>query len=249
VLFLTAVIPSFLAFFSASTISAPTPFTLTRPLTSPELIRAKLTAMLWSAMATWVVVLIMVPVALILAGRWPIVSDFWSRTSTFVGPSRAVAMPVLILAALIASTWRQLVQSLCIGLSGRPRLIRATVLAGLFFLMILFPAIAWFREQTALQHALFDALPLILALVISVKLAAAAWIAIRLYDRHVLSDRALIGGALSWMLAVMAVYAVLTWLAASPAIPRYLLGAAAILAVPLVRISAAPLALAWSRQQ
>jgi hypothetical protein len=249
VLLLVIVTPSFLAFFSASTVSAPTPFTATKPLTTPALIRAKLIAMLWSAVATWGVVLIMVPVALVLSGRWSIVSDFLVRVTRFVGEPRAIVIPILIVTALIASTWRQLVQSLCIGLSGRPRLIRATILAGLLFLMVLFPAIAWLREQRQLQNTIFDGLPWILAVVITVKLIAGAWIAIQLYDRHVFTDRALIGGALVWMVSVIAVYGLLTWLESSPAFPSYFLGAIAILAVPLVRISAAPLALAWSRHQ
>src|SRR5439155_748233 len=42
---------------------------------------------------------------------------------------------------------------------------------------------------------------------------------------------------------------VLAWFAASPPVPRYFLGAIAILSVPLARVSAAPLALAWSRHR
>jgi hypothetical protein len=41
----------------------------------------------------------------------------------------------------------------------------------------------------------------------------------------------------------------LEWLAAAPIFPFYFLAGIAILAVPLARVSAAPLALAWSRHR
>ena len=77
----------------------------------------------------------------------------------------------------------------------------------------------------------------------------ASWIAVRLYDNRLLSDRALVTGAACWLVTVLALYGVLEWFAASPLFPRYFLGAIAILQVPLARVSAAPLALAWSRHR
>ena len=47
----------------------------------------------------------------------------------------------------------------------------------------------------------------------------------------------------------IALFGVLEWFAASPLVPRYFLGAIAILQVPLARVSAAPVAIAWSRHR
>ena len=81
------------------------------------------------------------------------------------------------------------------------------------------------------------------------KMSAAAWIAVRLYDGRVLSDRTLVAGAACWLVVVLALYGVFVWFFATPLIPRYVLLLIAILAVPLARPSAAPLALAWNRHR
>ena len=91
--------------------------------------------------------------------------------------------------------------------------------------------------------------PWILAAMVLMKMIGGAWVAIRLHDRRLLEDRALVAGAVCWLAAVLAIFGVLVWFADSPAIPRYFLGAIAILNVPLARVSAAPLALEWSRHR
>ena len=80
-------------------------------------------------------------------------------------------------------------------------------------------------------------------------MSAASWIAARLQSSRLLSDRALVMGAASWLVAVLALYGVLVWLVLGPLIPRYFLMLLAILGVPLARVSAAPLALAWNRHR
>jgi hypothetical protein len=92
-------------------------------------------------------------------------------------------------------------------------------------------------------------LPWILVGMVFVKMIAAFWVAIRLCDSRLLSDRTLVTGAACWFVTVLTLYGVLEWFAASPTVPRYFLGAIAILQVPLARVSAAPLALAWNRHR
>src|SRR5207247_4311012 len=99
------------------------------------------------------------------------------------------------------------------------------------------------------QRALWTALPLMLAVLVGIKVSAAAWIATRLDRRRLLGDRALVAGAACWVLAVLALYGVLVWFFSTPFVAHYLLALIAILAVPLARISAAPLALAWNRHR
>jgi hypothetical protein len=48
---------------------------------------------------------------------------------------------------------------------------------------------------------------------------------------------------------VLTIYGILLWLFSTPYMPRFLLMLAAIVSVPLVRVSAAPLALAWNRHR
>jgi len=259
ILFLVLITAPFMAAFTGWTGSKPhpnvsdsygvPPFSATRPLTSAALIAAKLKMAMWSTLAAWGLVFVTTPLALAWSGTWLVLMERAQRMNAAIGTPRAVAFVLLILAGFIVSTWKQLVQSLHIGLTGREWLIKGSVLLTLTFLVLLGPIVEWIIDSPSVQRALWDALPLILAMLVGVKMAAAAWIATRLYRRRLLSDRALVTGAACWCVAVLALYAVLVWFFSTPFVARYVLALIAILAVPLARLSAAPLALAWNRHR
>lgn len=131
--------------------------------------------------------------------------------------------------------------------SGLDPIVRRDILGALSVLTIMGPILHWIGEHGEVQAALWNAIPLILGVLVCFKMSAAAWVATRLYRTRVLSDRILVRGAAAWVVAVLALYALLAWLLFTPIMPRYLLGLVAILAIPLARLSAAPLALAWNR--
>ena len=97
--------------------------------------------------------------------------------------------------------------------------------------------------------ALWDLLPWILAVLVCLKIYAAAWIAARLHDKGLFAGRTLVIGAICWDVAVFTLYGLLVWLTPALLFPRYVLVLVAILAIPLARLSAAPLALAWNRHR
>jgi hypothetical protein len=250
--------PPFMARFAAAAVSKSspnagdsygvTPFIATRPLTNSELIAATLKMAIWSTIAAWMLVLIATPLALKFSGTSAVVLERWRRLSEVVGTPRAVVVLLLILSGCIASTWKQLVQSLYIGLTGRASLIKGSVFLVLGFFFLFGPFAEWIIDGGRLGE-LWSALPLIFAVLVSFKMIAAVWIAVRLYHSRLLSDRALVTGAGLWTIAVLALYGVLVWLLDTPHIPHYLLMLVAILAIPLARLSAAPLALAWNRHR
>jgi len=217
-------------------------------LTNAALIAAKLKMAVWSTVAAWALVLIASLLALRFSGTSVLVLDRWHRVSQVVGIPRAVVLLALILAGCIAATWTQLVQSLYIGLTGRASLVKGSVFLVLGFLFLFGPFAQWIIDSGRLGE-IWSALPLIFVVLATLKMIAAGWIAVRLHDRYLVSDRALVTGAACWSVAVLALYGVLVWLFDTPHIPRYLLMLVAILAIPLARISAAPLALAWNRHR
>ena len=251
--------PAFMAGFTAATVRKAnsnltdshglTPFLATRPLSSAALVAGKLKAAAWSTLAAWLVVLVVMPLALVGSDTWPLVSDRANQFADAVGTPRAIATLLLAVAGFMASTWKQLVQSLYIGLSGREWLVRSSVFLTLAILCLVAPLAIWVDETPAAQSALWNGFPLILAVLACVKLAVAARIAVRLHDSHLLSDRTLIAGAAGWCVAVFALYGLLGWLVSGPLVPRYFLVIVAILAIPLTRVSAAPLALAGNRHR
>jgi hypothetical protein len=203
----------------------------------------------WSTLAAWLLVLVAIPLALALSGAWPLLSERASRAIEVAGTLRAIAIALLALSALIASTWKQLVQALCIGLTGRDWIIRGSVLIALSLLVAAWPLVDWIITDANGQTLFFNALPWIPVVLACIKMSAAAWIVIRLYDSRLFTDRALVIGAACWLAAVAALYGLLVWFVSTPLMPRYFLGAVAILLVPLGRLSAAPLALAWNRHR
>lgn len=251
--------PPFLAAFVAATVSRSgpdrndahelTPFIATRPLTSASLIAAKLGVTVRSTLAAWVLVLVAVPLALGLSGTWPVVADGARQVVELVGTPRAWVLGLLGLSALVASTWKQLVQGLYIGMSGRAWLVKASVFVTLSALAVLVPLVPWVLARGYVISALWNALPWILAIMVCCKVSAAAWIAVRLHDRRLLRGRALVLGALAWTVAVLVLHGVLVWLVPTLILHTYLLALVAILAVPLARLSAAPLALARNRHR
>jgi hypothetical protein len=225
-----------------------TPFIATRPLTNGELISAKLKMTIWSTIVAWVLVLVAVPLALELSGTSAVLLERWHRLSEVVGTSRAVVAFLLILSGCIASTWKQLIQSLYIGLTGRESLIKGIGFLALVFLFFVGPIAEWVIDSGRLGE-LWSALPLIFAILVGLKIIAATWIVVRLYRSRLVSDRTLVTGAASWCVAVLALYGVLVWLLDTPHFPHYLLMLFAILAIPLARLSAAPLTLAMNRHR
>src|SRR5712692_6657072 len=259
VLFIVLITPPFMAAFTAWTVSKPNPhvrdywgvppFIATRPLTSAALIAAKLKMAIWSTLAAWLLVFVAIPLALEWSGTWSVLIERVRRMNDAFGTPRAVAFVLLILAGFIVSTWKQLVQSLHIGLTGREWLIKGSVLLTLTLLLLVGPIVEWIIDSRSVQRALWDALPLILAGLVGLKMSAAAWIATRLDRSRLLGDGALVAGAACWLVAVLALYGVLVWFFSTPFIARYVLALVAILAIPLARLSAAPLALAWNRHR
>ncbi len=242
--------PPFMAAFVAGTLSGGvTPFIAMRPLTNASLVGAKLKVAMRSTVIAWLPIVIAVPLMLRLSGTLPLVLDWARQLIDVVGGPRATAIALLVLAALLALTWKQLVQSLCIGMSGREWLVKASVFATLSFLAVIVPLAHWIIGSRRAMAMLWNLLPWILAVLVCVKLAAAVWVAARLYDRGLFGGRALVIGAIGWDVAVLAVYGLLVWILPTLLFQQYFLALIAILAIPLTRLAAAPLALAWNRHR
>ena len=251
--------PPVIAAFVAATVSKSdphardvygmTPFIATRPLTSAALVAAKLTMTVWTTLAAWLLVLVAIPLVLTLSGTWQAVIEPANRGIDAIGTPRAIVIAMLLLSGLLASTWKQLVQGLYIGLTGRAWLIKVNAALLLSILVVIGPLADWIAENKYVLAALWDALPWIVAGLMCVKMSVAAWIATRLYHSRLMSNRTLVTGAAVWLVAVLTLRALLVWLVDTPLIPSYLFTLVAILAIPLARLSAAPLALAWNRHR
>jgi poly(3-hydroxybutyrate) depolymerase len=240
--------PPFLAAFVAANVSF-TSFLATRPLGTAALVSAKLKMALASTAAAWLLLLLALPLGVTLSDAWPVVVARFDAVARFMGAPRTAALAFLTVVFLFASTWKQLVQGLCIGLTGREGLIKGSVLLRLCWLVVLGLVVHGVMKSREVGSALWNGAPWILAVLASLKVCGAAWTATRLARARLIGDRALVAGAASWVVAVGALYGVLAWLLDAPHVARYILLLLAILAVPLVRPALAALALAWNRHR
>jgi len=254
------VTPVVVATFAAASVSATgasasdaygmSPFLASRPLTDAQLLAAKLRMTVRSTLAAWATVLVAVPIGLSWSGTWPILLDWLRSVAAIIGVPRTTALMLVIVCGAMLSTWRQLVQSLCVGLTGSDRLIKGSVFGSLVLVSLLGPLAVWVVESGQIG-VVWSAMPLILVALVCAKMIAAVWVAARLtrVEHPPLSDRALIAGAACWTIAVLTLYALLAWMTDAPHFPRYLVMLLAILSVPLARLSAAPLAIARNRHR
>ncbi len=227
-----------------------TPFMATRPLSSTSLVAAKLAATIRSTLVTWVMVLVAILLALRLSGTSSVVVDGALEVIESAGMPRAVALALLGLAALVASTWKQLVRSLYVGMSGRAWLVKASVFVTLVVLTLIVALAPWVHENADAVIWLWRTLPWTLAVLVGFKVSGAVWSAIRLQDNQLVKGRTLVAGAACWLVVVLVLDALLVWiLDLPPSMPSHRFGFVAILAVPWVRLSAAPLAVAWNRHR
>lgn len=241
--------PPFMAAFVAAMVGRSTPFLGTRPSTTVSLIAAKLKVAALSACIAWMIVIAAIPIAVRLSGTSPLVMEWMRDGADIFGMPRFVTLALLGLAALLASTWKQLVQSLYIAISGREWLVRTSVFLPLTVLAVAFPLGHWILHSKVAIAALWNTFPWILGMLVFFKLCAAAWIAMRLHDRRLLSDRTLILGAAAWDVAVFALFGLFRWVVPGILFQNYFLALVAILLIPLARLSAAPLALASNRHR
>ena len=118
--------PPLMAVFAAATVggSNMTRFIATRPVTSASLIAVKLKVTIWSTLAAGFSCSWAIPSTLKLSGTLPLVIEPMHRLAEVIGAPHAAVAVLLVFAALVAVTWKQLVQSLYIGMSGREWLLR-----------------------------------------------------------------------------------------------------------------------------
>lgn len=251
VLLIVLLSPPVMAAFVATSVGKVDTLLATRPMTSAAQVGAKLTAAAASVLIAWLLVFLAVPVALVLSDTWPVVAAAAGRVSDAFGTTRGVVLPCLVLAGMMAATWKLLVQSLFVGLSGRAWLVRLYIGLALAALVAVVPLYFWIRESTVLGALISSATPWRwgLAILVGLKLAVASWAVLRLQHANLLGGDVLLRGAVLWSMTVFALFGAFVWILTTPQIPSDLLMAVAILAIPLVRLSTAPLALDWNRHR
>jgi hypothetical protein len=227
-----------------------TSFWTTRPVTSAQLLAAKLkTAALGTVMA-WAVLLVLALPWLLLACDTRDLHGIWQTVTTiYASVARWIILGLLLVAAMFL-TWSLLIGSLWSGLYGRPQFFAGTM--GLGTVCIIAVIIWWLLMVDDAMGLLVDELPWLpwlLAVAFLLKSWAALWAWRQAYGRG-LASGAFLGSYLgAWLgatgcLVVLAICLLprIEWL-------RQTLILTALLVCPLARIGLAVLSLACNRHR
>jgi hypothetical protein len=252
-------LPAFLAIFAAAAAGKSssnasgsygiTPFIATRPVEDRALVVAKWQAALLSTMGAWMIVAVAVPVALIWADATEPILTIARHVDDALGRPRAITLGLLILAGLVASTWKQLVQGFYIAMSGRDWAVKGIVFATLVLLTAAFFALGWILDSRYRISVAWNSIPWLMAALVALKLVLAMRVMQRGAERGLFTRKQLMFAAIAWDACVLALYGLLAFILPEILFRRYFLLVVAMLVVPFVRLGAAPLAVARNRHR
>lgn len=252
-------VPPFMAIFVAATAGKSssnasesygiTPFIATRPVEDRALVVAKWQAALLSTLAAWMIVAVAVPAALLWSGASEPIVNIARNVDGALGRPRAIILGLLILAGLVGSTWKQLVQGLYIAMSGRDWAVKGMAFATLALVTVGCFALIWIFDSRHRIALAWSAIPWVMAAFVALKLVLAMLVMQRGVERGLFTRRQLILGAIVWDVCVLAVYGLLALILPAILISRHFLLLVAMLVVPFVRLAAAPLAVARNRHR
>jgi hypothetical protein len=224
------------------------PFTAVRPMTSGALVGAKLKMAALSTLATWALMILGLAAVLLLTGRWGEVAD-WARAGLRADPLLFAARLLFGFSGLLLLTWRNLVEGLYVGLTGRGWVINGNSYLWLAVTVALGSFGAWLYYHPAYHEPFFAALPWLLGAAALLKLLAAGLTCRAACRRGMVSRDALARLLDLWLLAAVGLVVALWWLAPRDYFSVPSLVAGVVLFLPLTGLAAAPLALAWNRHR
>ncbi len=224
-------------------------FLATRPMTGAGLIWAKMKAAAISVAVVWGMTLAAVVLMLLLTGSWGALAGQWnSRTGDFSAVRKA-AIVTLGVVFLPTATWKPMIANMFLGLAGRNWVYAVGAIVIGSALVLVIPIGCWVYMHPEYHADLLAAVPWALELAAALKLLLGAWL-VRVVIRRRLIQTRLIKRLLAvWLLTAAGLTGLLCWLVPHGLAPWHLVTACVVLALPLVRISLAPLALAWNRHR
>jgi hypothetical protein len=225
-------------------------FGATRPLSSSALVAAKLQVAALATLAAWAVVLLAASVWFVHTGMYETAQLLWNHLLREYPAWRIAATSLLALLVLLLITWRLLIDSLWIGLTGRIWIVRgsllgfgvALTLAGMMFAH-------FFATVPGFMDRLQEALPTWAAGAVLLKLLVAGCVGHALLRRGLVRPWTVAKYLGFWILAVAGLFALACAAILPDAVRMSWLAFGAVLLVPLARLAAAPLALDWNRHR
>ena len=223
--------------------------TATLPMSTGEMLGAKLRAAALSTLAAWALIVAAVPLAVLVTGNLDTAVSWWRQAQQEVPAFKIVAGLLAAAILLVGCTWKRLVDGLFFGLTGREWVIAwAWSGATLVFVGLCLVGI-WISKHAEIREPLLALLPWFLGLLIACRLTVAG-LALRAgLRRRVLEPRTAVCWVVAWVCVAATLFGLLAYAVPSERVPVYDLAFAVLFAMPMARLTAAPLALAWNRHR
>jgi hypothetical protein len=224
--------------------------TATLPMSTGEMVGAKLKAAALSTLAAWALVVVAVPPAMILTGNLETVLGWWRQAQQQEVPAlKIVAGLMAATILLVGCTWKRLVDSLFIGLTGRQWVIAGALLGAMVVYIGLGFVGSWIYHNPETHELLLALVPWLLSLLLACRLSVAG-LALRAgLRRRVLAPRTAVRWVTAWVCVAATLFGFLAYAVPAERVPVYNLAFAVLFAMPMARLTAAPLALAWNRHR
>jgi hypothetical protein len=229
------------------------PFAATRPVTSAQLLAAKLKTAACSTLLTWLLLVIVAPVSVYLwcdSVHW---GHLQRSTAMLYSPTSQWLAPLLAISTAMIVTWALLVSGLWLGYSGRAGFYYSMTSVGLALFTTGFFYFVWWldhpRSRGDVAVSMLPWLPWMFAAIVTAKVFSAALCALTLRRSRLVSSRSLIAYTSMWLIATATL--VLFACILSPRIGWFRDTAiiAALCTVPASTIAIAPLTISWNRHR
>jgi hypothetical protein len=218
-------------------------------MTCGELIWAKVKASAIGAAIVWAMTLVALVLVLFLTGSWSEVAGQWNLLTKDLSGVEKAGMFALGAVLLLVGSWKPMIANLFLGLAGRGWVWTVGVLSISVAMMVALLIGGWVGMHPEYHGDLLACVPWALGLVAALKLLLGACVARVVIRRRVASTRRVERLMALWLVTAVALCGLLCLLVPSRLAPPPLVLACVVLALPLVRISLAPLALAWNRHR
>ncbi|MHC4398871.1 MAG: hypothetical protein ACYTG0_04245 [Planctomycetota bacterium] len=224
-------------------------FLATRPMTCAGLIWAKMKAAAIGAAVVWGMALAAIVLMVLLTGSWGELAGQWNMLTRDFSAAEKAAMVTLGVVFLLAATWKPMVSNMFYSLTGRNwvYVVGAFVMGSVVVGII--PVASWLSMHPEYHDDLLAAVPWALTTAAVLKLLVGGWLVRVIIRRRLVETRLMARLVAAWLMIALCLTASIHCLVPGSLARWYLIAACVVLALPLVRLSLAPLALAWNRHR
>jgi len=220
-------------------------FFATRPLTTPQFVLIKFLACAIGVVASWTI-------TLGLFAIWALIesSSLNSNNSLIRGAfsgatPRGILAAVIVVFAIVALTWRNVVSGLWPTLLGRKHFANTIGFAFLGLFVLVGCVGTWVFKHPAYHETFWRILPWLVGAELILKIAVMIWLSDMFRRRGFISFTAMKSLVAGWLLLVAGCVGLLCLFMT----PTWMSVAVTALMVPFASLAAAPLALDWNRHR